>query len=246
MSLIESNAIVIKTQDFKENDKLVWLFSKDLGKITFVAKGSKKSKSKNLSVTLPLCYGEYLLYKGKNLYTLSEAKIITSFQSLLENLEKLTYSSYLCELIDICVQEGEKNEFLFKELITCFYLMDTNAIDYELLVRSFELKLLKATGYGLNFDNCVLCGKNIGTTNYISLSHFGGVCETCKREHGIFINKATYNALRFLNKTPMDKVYRLALNNEIKLEIARVIVFIISSNYAKRPKSLEMLKFIKE
>ena len=246
MSIIESNAVVIKTQDFKENDKLVWLFSKDLGKITVVAKGSKKSKSKNLSLTLPLCYGEYLVYKGKNLYTLSEGKIINSFQSLLENLEKLTYASYLCELIDICVQEGEKNEYLFKELITCFYLMDTNAIDYELLIRSFELKLLRATGYGLNFDNCVLCGKNIETTNYISLSHFGGVCEVCKREHGIFVNKATYSTLRFLNKTPIDKVYRLALNNETKLEIAKVTVFIISSNYAKRPKSLEMLKFIKE
>ena len=246
MSLFESSAVVIKTQDFKENDKLIWLFSEKFGKITAIAKGAKRSKSKILSITLPLCYGQYTVYKGKNLYTLSEGKIINSFQGLLNNLEKLTYSSYLCELIDICTQNEEKNVYLFKELITCLYLMNTDAIDYELLVRSFELKLLKATGYGLNFDNCVLCKKKISTTNYISLSNFGGVCEKCNREYGLFINKATYNALRFLNNTPTDKVYRLTLKEDIKLEVSKITSFIISSNYAKRPKSLDMLKFIKE
>lgn len=46
-----------------------------------------------------------MVYKGKNLYTLQEGKILNSFQGLLDNLNKLTYSSYLCELIDIACTE---------------------------------------------------------------------------------------------------------------------------------------------
>lgn len=246
LSIFENKAVIIKTQDFKENDKLVWLYTEKLGKITAIAKGAKRSKSKFLSITLPLCYGEYMVYKGKNLYTLQEGKLINSFQGLLNNLDKLTYSSYICELIDIACNDGEAEPHLFKELVTILYLLNTDALDYELLVRSFEIKLLKATGYTLTLDKCAICGKKINISNYISLSHYGGVCDTCPKEHGLFISKGTYSSLRFLMTMNTDKLYRLNLNEEIKKEIERVTTFLISNNYAKKPKSLEMLKFIKE
>ena len=89
LSLQKLRAIIIKAIDYKENDKLIWAYCEELGKITFIAKGAKKSKSKNLRLTLPLCYGEYIVFKGKNLYNLQEGKIINSFQGLLDNLDKL-------------------------------------------------------------------------------------------------------------------------------------------------------------
>lgn len=239
-------AVVIKTQDFKENDKLVWLYTDKYGKVSSIAKGAKRSKSKLLAVTLPLCYGEYMLFKGKSLFNLQEGKIINSFQGLLNNLDKLTFSSYICELIDIALIDSESNPALFKEFVTTLYLLNTDAIDYELLIRAFELKLLKATGYGLTLDNCTVCRKKISAANFISLSSFGGVCEECKKEYGLHISKGAYNALKFLSKMPSDKIYRLNLNQDIKKEIEKVTLTIISSNYAKKPKSLEMLNYIKE
>ena len=246
LSIEKTKAIIIKAIDYKENDKLIWAYCEELGKITFIAKGAKKSKSKNLSLTLPLCFGEYIFFKGRNLYNLQEGKIINSFQGLLNNLDKLTYSSYVCELIDICVQDAEVNKTLFRDFITCLYLLNTDAMDYELLIRAFELRLLNATGYGLEFDKCCICKKSIGTSDYISLSHFGGVCVECNKEHGLYISRAGYNALRFLNNTPMDKIYRLNVNKEIKNQIEKVTTFIINSNYSRKPKSLEMLNYIKE
>lgn len=246
LSILETKAVIIKTQDFKENDKLVWFYTEKLGKITAVVRGSKKSKSKFLALTLPLCYGEYMVYKGKNLYTLQEGKIINSFQGLLNNLHKLTFSSYLCELIDIACSDNEINVEIFRNLVTTLYLLNTDALDYELLIRAFELKLLKSTGYNLTLDRCSVCRKKISSSNYISLSYYGGVCEECPREHGLFVSKGTYNALRFLMNMNVDKLYRLNLNNDIKAEIEKVATFLISNNYARKPKSLDMLNFIKE
>ena len=246
MALVKTKGVIIKVQDYKENDKLLWMYTKELGKVTCIAKGAKRSKSQLLSVTLPLCFGEYLLFKGKNLYNLQEGKIINSFQGLLNNLEKLTYSSYLCELIDICVENDEVNSALFKEFMICLYLLSTDALDYELLVRAFELRLLEATGYNLELDRCCICKKKISVADYISLSHYGGVCDECNKEYGFFISKPAYNALRFLKNTSMDKVYRLNVNDEIKKQMERVITNIIANNYSKRPKSLEMLSYIKE
>lgn len=246
LSLEKTKAVVIKAQDYKENDKLVWLYTEKFGKVTAIAKGAKKSKSRLFALTLPLCYADYVLFKGKSLFNLQEGKMENSFQGLLSNLDKLTYAAYICELMDICVEDGESNKELYKHFITCLYLLNTDALDYEMLIRSFELKLLKSTGYGLNLDQCVNCKKKIVASNYISLSHFGGVCEECDRQHGIYISKPAYNALRFLNNTDMDKVYRLNINSEIKKDVSKVNTFIISSNYSRKPKSLEMLNYIKE
>ena len=246
LSLLKCNGVVIKTQDYRENDKLVCLYTDNLGKITMIAKGAKKSKSKFFANTIPLCYGEYLLFKGKSLFVLQEGKINNSFQGLLDNLDKLTYSSYVCELIDIALVEGEKNIQVFKEFLTTLYLLNTDALDYELLIRYFELKLLKATGYGLNLDNCVCCGKKINVSNYIDVSNFGGICESCIRENGMYLSKGAYNSLKFLINTSPDKIYRLKISNDIKKEIEKVTFYIISHNYAKKPKSLEMLNYLKE
>ena len=128
----------------------------------------------------------------------------------------------------------------------CLYLLSTDALDYELLVRAFELRLLEATGYNLELDRCCICKKKISVADYISLLHYGGVCDECNKEYGFFISKPAYNALRFLKNTSMDKVYRLNVNDEIKKHMERVITNIIANNYSKRPKSLEMLSYIKE
>lgn len=246
MSLFKTSGVIIKTHDYKENDKLIWLYTEKLGKITAIGRGAKKNKSKLFAITLPLCYGDYMVFKGKNLFNLQEGKIINSFQGLMGNLDKLTYSSYLCELIDIALMDGESNRSLYRDFVTTLYLLDTDAIDYELLIRAFELRLLRATGYGLILDKCVICKKKLKVSNYISLSNFGGVCDECPKTHGLHISKGAYNALRFLLNTNLEKIYMLNLSKEIKKEIERVTTYIISSNYAKKPKSLEMLNYLKE
>lgn len=238
--------MVLKTADFKESDKLVWLYTEKLGKISAIAKGAKRSKSKFLSLTLPFCYGDYVVFKGKNLYTISEGEVIQSFQNLLRDLDTLTYSSYLCELIDISMIEEESNHDLFKEFVSVFYLIKGEAGDIETLVYAFEIKLLAATGYGLNLEFCTHCKKRIATSNFIDIQSLGGVCKECTSLNGVNISNTTYNALKYLIKLPIEKVYRLQLNPETKKELRKLLSMFISQNYARRPKSLDFLNIIKD
>ncbi|MGL4873134.1 MAG: DNA repair protein RecO [Clostridium sp.] len=246
MSLVKTSGVIIKSTDYKENDKIVWIYTKDFGKITAIAKGAKKSKSKLFSVTGSLCYSDYMLFKGKGMYNLQEGKIINSFKGLMNNLDKLTYASYISELIDICINDSEKNDILYLEFVKTLYLLDTDAIDYELLIRSFELKLLKETGYWINLDNCAVCRKKIRTSKYIHMQVFNGVCEECGKNNTIYISKEAYAALKFLNKIDASRIYMMKLSDDVKKEIEKVNLYFISSNYSRKPKSLEMLNYIKE
>ncbi len=245
MSTYKTNGVVIKVQDFKENDKLVYIFTEELGKVKTIAKGSKRNRSNLLTPTMQLCFGEYVIFRGKNLYTLNEAKVINSFGGLLNDLEKLTYSTYICELIDIAMVEEESNRNLFKDFTTCLYLLSTGAINYEILIRAFEIRLLKYTGYDLELEHCSLCKKEIRTSNYINLTYGGGICDQCEKLDSIFLSKASFNSLRFLSNTSPEKLYRLNLSEDIRKELYKVLTTMISLNYTRIPKSLQMLEFIK-
>ncbi|WP_297634672.1 DNA repair protein RecO [uncultured Clostridium sp.] len=246
MSLVKTGGVIIKAIDYKEHDKLIWIYTEEFGKITAIAKGAKKSKSKLFSVTSPLCYSDYMLFKGKNLFNLQEGRIINSFKGLMNNLDKLTYASYLCELVDIALEEGDSNKNLYIEFVKTLYLLDTDAIDYELLVRSFELKILKATGYGINLEQCSICRKKIRTSNYINMNIYSGICNECDKRGSIPISKEAFAALKFLNKIDASRIYMMKLTPEIKKEIEKINLYFIETSYSRKPKSLEMLNYIKE
>ena len=199
-----------------------------------------------MSSTLPCCYGEFVLFKGKNLYTINEVTIIDSFQQLLRDMDTITYASYFNELIDIAMENEEVNKELFKELVTAYYFIKNDVMDIEVLARAFETKILKATGYELSFNNCVKCRKKITLSNNIDLQSYGPVCKDCEKLNSIYISNPTYNTLKFLNGFGMDKIHRIAVSQATKLELYKILSFIISQNYTRKPKSLEMLKFLKE
>ena len=140
-----------------------------------MARGVKRKTSKNMWASSLFTYGEYLLYKGKNMYSLNEAFLIESFSSLSKDIETLTYASYLCELTDMALADNEKNEGLFKFLISAFFLMKSGGIDIENLARAFEINLLKHTGYELQLDRCSVCGSKIRTSNFFNMDNWGSL-----------------------------------------------------------------------
>ncbi|WP_415876016.1 DNA repair protein RecO [Clostridium sp.] len=245
LSIFKTKAIVLKTQDFKESDKLLWLFTEKLGKITAIAKGAKKSKSKFFASTQNFCFGEYVLYRGKNLYNINEVDIIDSFQDLLKDLDTITYGSYFCELILIALQEEESNRWLFQEFVKGFYLMKNNVVDLEILARTLELKLLRATGYGFQFENCSICGNKINKSNYLSIQYHGGTCNECNKVNGISISYGAYNVLKFLDRSPVENIPRISLSDDLKKEVYKILNIFISQSYSKQPKSLEIFSYIK-
>lgn len=217
LSVFKSRGVVLKTQELNENDKLISIYTEKLGKVSAVAKGSRKSNSKFLSTTLPFCFCDYVLYRGKNLYTINESIVIDSFQEILGDLHSITYASYLCELVDMCMQQEESNRDFFKIFVSALYLIKNNAVDMEILSRAFEIKILQFSGYGLNLDN---------------------YCD------GIYISNSVYNILKYLNNINIEGIYKLNVSENDKKELYKIMTYLIETNFGKRPKSLDMLNYL--
>lgn len=235
---------MIKNQDYKENDKLITIFSESHGKINVIVRGAKRVKNSKLPLTLPFSFCDYVLYKGKTMFTLNEGSITESFQDFLKDLETVTYATYILELADIALVEEEPNQSLFKDIVTSFYFIKNNVISLELLIAYFELRVLKNTGFNFEFNRCSICRKKIISSNYFSLSHGGGVCNSCTKEGGLYVSHETYSLIKYISTLSIENLVKINLNEKVKNESKKLLSFIIQNSFDKKPKSLEILNLL--
>ena len=86
--------IVLKTQSYKESDALVTVYFKDYGKMTLIARGVKKLKSKNASACQSLTLSEFTFIPRNGLSTLIKASSVDFYRYLKEDIELEAYASY--------------------------------------------------------------------------------------------------------------------------------------------------------
>ena len=212
---VKVKGIILKTMDYKEKDKLMWVFTEEFGKISVLCKGVRSQKSKFQSLVRPLLFGEFLVYKGKSLYSLNEGNIINAFSKLTTTLELLTYGSYYVELVDIVSVDKDPQGMIYRNLVTALYLLEADVLDMEVLTLAYEIKLIGLTGF------------------YVS-----------KEMVPFEISQGAIRTAEFLQKTDFTKIHILKVDEKIKKELQSVTSFIIKDSYQRRPKSLDMLKYM--
>jgi len=134
-----------------ETSLIVDVFTKKNGKMSIIAKGSKKPKSKFFGYLTPFTKLK-ITYTGR-----SELKTLTNidrdFSESTNSLSKTSYSLlYINELLIRLLPKDAVHEDLFL-LYESFLLKIHSGEDIELTLRSFELDMLEMLGYGLDFEN---------------------------------------------------------------------------------------------
>jgi DNA repair protein RecO (recombination protein O) len=134
-----------------ETSLIVDVFTKKNGKMSIIAKGSKKPTSKFFGYLTPFTKLK-ITYTGR-----SELKTLTNidrdFSESTNSLSKTSYSLlYINELLIRLLPKDAVHEDLFL-LYESFLLKIHSGENIELTLRSFELDMLEMLGYGLDFEN---------------------------------------------------------------------------------------------
>ena len=98
--MLRTEGIVLKEMRYKDTSKILSIYTKKYGKITAMARGAYRPKSKIIANTQLFSYNEYQLYKGRNFYYINQADIIDSFYDIRERIERVVYGQYMLELIE--------------------------------------------------------------------------------------------------------------------------------------------------
>jgi DNA repair protein RecO (recombination protein O) len=215
--------IVIRTNDYGETNKIVTIFTREMGKIGVMARGAKKPKSRLTSVTQLFTYGYYLVQKGSGLGSLQQGEIITSWRGLREDLFKSAYAAYVVELTDKLTEDHKLNPYLFELLFQTLQYMN-DGVDQEVLTFIYEMKMLNVAGIHPKMDGCVACSNTEGKFAF-SVREGGFLCHRCYHldPHLIPISPATLKLLRIFYYFDINRLGTISLKDETKAELKAVI-----------------------
>lgn len=149
MPTYKSDAIVLKKRNFAEADRILTLLTQKKGKITVLAKGVRRLKSRkggNLDL-LNCC--ELLLARGRDLDLIVEAQVKNSFLPLKKDLFKTSLSYFACEIVDALTGEGQENRQLFwllKDFLK-HLAKEPEKEKQKLLLLAFEFKVIDLSGF---------------------------------------------------------------------------------------------------
>ena len=185
--LAKTQAIVLRVRRMGETSKLVTLYTEEHGKVKVVAKGARKPKSKFGAGLELMTEIQVVFYRrdDRDLQTLSDCDVTRSHPGLLRVLQRLSYGSAVCELVDRLTIEGEgKNGRLYRCLAGVLDgLEEVRAPQAESLFLYFQLRVAEALGYRPELGHCVSCLSPMdGRPLWFSPALGGGLCPRCGRE----------------------------------------------------------------
>ncbi len=192
---VKTEAIVLQTADYQENDKILTLFSPSLGRITVGAKGVKKPKAKLSFAAQPFCFAEYILAEKGGRYTMTGAYLHESFFSLRYDIVRFYAACALAEICLTVLYERESHEGLFIALIEGLKEISLAEEDVAEAVVAFLLTALRESGYPLDLSWAEECDGDIGETLWFDFAD--GKFSTFDRcERGERASLSTYHVLR--------------------------------------------------
>ena len=174
-----TQAIVLGHIEYGEADRIIRLFTAEKGKITAIAKGIRKIRSRKAGHLEPFTRVSLFLAKGRDLDIITQAETLDPYIGLREDLERVALASYVVEVIDRFTYEEGQNVGMFQLLANTLSRLETQQ-NAETVVHYYETRLLDLLGFRPQLFECVACGNVIREEDQFFSPLTGGIlCPKC-------------------------------------------------------------------
>lgn len=229
-------AIVLRHSDWGEADRLLGLYTREMGKVRAIAKGVRKLRSRKAGHLEPFTRASLLLARGRDMLIVTQAETVDAYTPLRENLPLVGYASYIVELLDRFTYEEGENRALYKLLVDTLDRLATRP-DPTLAVRYYEIRLLDLLGFRPQLFNCARCEREIIAEDQYFSAEIGGVlCPSCGKETpgARHISLAALKYLRHLQRSSFAKAARANIpnqtNREMEILIQHYLTYLLERN----------------
>ena len=168
---LQTPAIVLRTVDYKDADKILTVLTAAEGKRTVNARGCRRKGSKIAVQSQHLVYSEMTLFTYKERLALEEAATLQEFRHLRADLFTLALGIYFADVVEAVAEEGRGDPGLMSLLLNSLYAIDALKKPPELVKACFEMRLICLAGYEPVLDleegilHCASCpseGRSVG------------------------------------------------------------------------------------
>ena len=247
MPLCKAEAIVLRARDLGETSKLLTLFTEGYGKISVVAKGARRPKSR-FGASLDLfAHSSIVFYKktSGDLHLISESTLLQSFSGLQEDVRRLGFASAVVELVDRMVMPGERVSGLFPLLLGGLQALERGG-QLSLLLSAVMIKIMAILGYRPQLFVCIACGRPVeGKLAGFHASQGGVVCRDCGHKGRAFaaMTSKTLDHLQCLLAEDFEVIGKIQVGVAEQRRIAAIVMGFVEQ-CAEDHRPLVSLKFL--
>lgn len=229
---LKVDALVLRTADYGESDKMLTLFTLQCGKISAAAKGVRKAGAKLRFAAQPFCFAEYVLARRGERNTVISAAGTDGFYALHEDINKFYAAASLAGICDALLLDGIVNEELFLRAVNALRGMCEGDEAEELI--TFFLSALELSGYMLDLSGCAGCGAVLEGKVYFDVAGGCFYCADCARGAGV-----SESTLHVLKKCAGEEYDGRLITAEGKKRALRLLNVYLAEKADARVKALE-------
>ncbi len=220
MKQIKVNGVILVENNMGDFDKMLTMLTPNLGKIGCSARGARRPKSLLLAGTQFLCFGEYMLFKSGESYSMNSCETIEMFYNIRTDLDKLTYATYITKIVNDVTTENQNSYHTLKLFLNTLYVISETDKDLDFVTSVFKLRLLKIIGFSPNIRECTSCKTKENLTHF-SFRDNGFKCRACAKQDtgAVEVSEATQNAIKYIMMVDAKKIFGFELSEKGRKEL---------------------------
>ena len=207
-----------------------------------MARGAKKPTSRLAGVTQPFMHAVFLVQRTSGMGTLQQGEHYNSMRHIQTDIMATAYASYIVELIDRIIEEGQSQEYVYEVLHQALYAID-EGYDPQSIALFVDWKMLPFAGVQPILHCCSNCGSVEGEFAF-SFTQGGFLCHRCFHvdPYIIRLNPTQLKLIRMFYTLPIEQVGKLELKPQTKQFIKKIVSTIYEEQTGIRLKSRSFIE----
>lgn len=232
MEEVKIKAIVAKSADYREKDKIVTLYSLELGLISVIIKNCRQSAYKLKFAYSTFSFAEFEIFKKDDVLFMKTATLIDNFYPLCEDYDKFVIASEIIEILNKTSSPLSPNQILFINTLKTLNNLTYNDVNPKIILLKYLLGVVKNGGFRLNFKVCNSCGFEYINKIFLNLGSGEFECGSCQSPYSIFVEIKTFNLLKKINNTDVDNLGTLCEDKEVILDAIKLMELNLENRFS--------------
>lgn len=256
MAQYKTYGIILSRSDFREADRLYVVYTRDFGKLELLARGARKIESKLAAHLEPFTLTEIMIGRGKNFDHLAGAETVENFENIKTDFFKMNFLHYCFEVVNKVTEWEMRDDRIYNLLLELLLSLESFSFSaetttwekYQVLTKSFVVKLMSLLGYAPEVHHCLICKNPIPAKgNIFNVKRGGVVCSHCHHKdldlpgEKVNISEDAIKVLRFFMDSPTYQALNLKSNQSPVRETLKIIEKFLGFHLEKPIQSQKFL-----
>lgn len=216
---LKTDGLVVRQVNYKDNDQILTVLTKEHGLMTLKARGVRSWSSRLKGACQLLAYSEFTVFENRGFHTIDEANAIQMFPELRTDIELLSLASYFAQVAEVLSQEDMPNPELLSLTLNALYALCRRLCTPELVKAAFELRAACLGGYTPQLSGCAVCGDPEPDRFDVR----GGIlcCASCSAGEGLRlpVSPGSLAAMRYLVSCDAKRLFSFRLEGRAVKEL---------------------------